>query len=62
LTIILIAIAVFISMQVVYGQNASLQKKMKKLKERIDKEKDKDIQAELQKGNIVEIIDSASHY
>jgi hypothetical protein len=32
---------------------------MKKLKEQIEKEKDKDIQAELRKGNIVEIIESS---
>jgi hypothetical protein len=32
---------------------------MKKLKERIEKEKDKDIQAELKKGNIVTIIEDS---
>jgi transcription antitermination factor NusG len=35
---------------------------MKKLKEQIEKEKDKDIQAELRKGNIVEIIESSFDY
>jgi hypothetical protein len=35
---------------------------MKKTKDRIDSEKDKDIQTELKKGNIVEIIESSLNY
>ena len=38
-------------------QKPPLQKQRKKLKDRIEQEKDKDIQAELRKGNIVQIIE-----
>ena len=39
-----------------------IQKKIKRLKERIEQEEDKDIQAELRKGNIVQIIENSLYY
>jgi hypothetical protein len=38
------------------------QKRNKRLKERIEKEKDEDIKRELRKGNIVQIIEDTLNY